>query len=251
MLVLSTTVGCTRTPPPASPAEKAPAQVAPSDGAKEDADARAKSGEITDPKDAMVPVSEDRSLDYVVYAAGGMPALTSAWSPADYMAAAKTLNNLAGQNRLFLPREKSPRSGAIFERMLSHENFDGLTPKSSTDYLHSLPLLLGPYTPQKDNIGFPREQARLVALMLWVYPRALAVLANDMGNPDSEKALDEQRIIAVAVVRGAAQMVQEKERYRASDRRLVEEALATEGLALQAHLTPEQGAEITPLLQRR
>ena len=95
MLVLSTTMGCTRTPPPASPAEKAPAQVSPSDSAKEGADARAKRGELSDPKDALVPVSEDRSLDYVVYAAGGMPALTSAWSPADYMAAAKTLNNLA------------------------------------------------------------------------------------------------------------------------------------------------------------
>src|SRR6478609_3103916 len=138
VMVLSLTCGCTHAPPPASPAEKAPSQVAPK-GANAGADSQAKSSELTDPKDALVPVSEDRSLDYVVYAAGGMPALTSSWTPTDYAAAAKTFGNLARQNRLFLPREKSPRSGAIFERMLAHENFEGMTPQSAAEYLHTLP----------------------------------------------------------------------------------------------------------------
>lgn len=242
-------IACGGAPPPASPKESAPAQVAPE---KDDSqDARARSGEITDPKDALVPVSEDRSLEYPVYAASGMPTLTAPWAASDYAAAAKSLGDLAQKNRLFLPREKSARSGAVFERMLSHENFASLSAESAPEYLHTLPLLLGPYSPQKDGVAFPREQARLVALLLWVYPRALASLATASGDPKSEKVLEEQRVVAVDLVRGAAQMLQESGRYRAADRRIIAEALATEGLALQAHLTPEQATEITPLLQAR
>ncbi len=235
--------GCSQAPRPASNAEPAPPQVAP---------APPKTAEDIAREDAAVPVSADRSFDPAVYAAGNLPPLDTPWTPLQYATAAEALTNVARQNRLFLPRENSERSGVVFARLMSRDNFEALTPQAANDYLQILPRFFALYAPSSDGAAFPREQVRWAELLLWLYPRALHALAEGhKAGVVPEQPLLEQRTIAVAVVRGAAQMLRETERYRTSDRALLEDSLTAAGPALRPELTPAQSEAVAAALPAR
>ncbi len=234
---------CSHEPAPASPNGVAPAQVAP---------APAKTAADVAKEDAAVPVSEDRSLDPAVYSASNLPDPNAPWSPQEYATAAEVLGGLARQNRLFLPREDSERSGAVFARLMARENFEGLTPQAANDYLQVLPRFFALYAPASDGAAFPREQVRWAELMLWLYPRALHALAEGhKAGVVPEQPLTQQRAIAVGVVRGAAHMLTEIQRYRSADRTLLESSLASAEPELRPELSKEQADQVAETLQSR
>ncbi len=232
---------CSHEPAPASPHEVAPKQVAP---------APVKTAADVAKEDAAVPVSEDRSLDPAVYSASNLPDPNAPWTPQEYATAAEVLGGLARQNRLFLPREDSSRSGAVFARLMARENFAELTPQAANDYLQILPRFFALYAPAEDGAAFPREQVRLAELMLWLYPRALHALAEGhKAGVVPEQPLIQQRAVAVGVVRGAAHMLQETQRYRSSDRSLLESSLSKVEPELRPELSKEQADQVAASIQ--
>ena len=64
----------------------------------------------------------DKSLTSDQYIALGIPATDRTWMGEDMKAAADTLVSLAAQHPEQLPRFESPRSGAVFSRIISAEN---------------------------------------------------------------------------------------------------------------------------------
>src|SRR3954463_8099617 len=64
----------------------------------------------------------DQSLTPEQYVAQGAPASDRLWTGKDYAAANDVLSKLADSDPSALPRFRSPRSGAYFDRFISPEN---------------------------------------------------------------------------------------------------------------------------------
>jgi hypothetical protein len=65
----------------------------------------------------------DHSLAPAIYIQKGLPANDRNWDAQDYLQAAKVLQSLAGADTTQLPRYGSLMSGAVFARIVSHDNF--------------------------------------------------------------------------------------------------------------------------------
>jgi hypothetical protein len=64
----------------------------------------------------------DASLTIVEYVQHGVPDPERHWSPSDYTAAVNVLRQLRDKDAALLPRLGSPRSGALFSRLVSRDN---------------------------------------------------------------------------------------------------------------------------------
>jgi hypothetical protein len=89
---------------------------------------------IQTPATAASPIKpailEDRSLTAEEYATLGMPAHERLWSYVDMTNAAKVLTDIAGRDASQLPRFRSSKSGAVFDRLVSKENLGLLRNKT-------------------------------------------------------------------------------------------------------------------------
>ena len=70
------------------------------------------------------PPPPDASLPLESYLEAGVPAPDRSWSGADTARAASALTKLAQANPRQLPRYESPRSGALFSRLVAADNLD-------------------------------------------------------------------------------------------------------------------------------
>ena len=68
-------------------------------------------------------IAPDHSLAPPIYIQKGLPANDRNWDAQDYLQAAQVLQALAGVDTTQLPRYGSPISGAVFARIVSHDNF--------------------------------------------------------------------------------------------------------------------------------
>jgi len=75
-------------------------------------------------------VPPDQSLKADEYSNKGMPSLDRPWNPSDYLTCINVLGSCAENNIYSLPRYKSANSGAIFNRIVSVENFSQLEDKT-------------------------------------------------------------------------------------------------------------------------
>jgi hypothetical protein len=74
--------------------------------------------------DPLPTQSTDESLTETDYITLGVPAVDRAWSGPDFTRAAEGLSRLAAHNPRALPRYQSERSGAVFSRITSTQNFE-------------------------------------------------------------------------------------------------------------------------------
>lgn len=74
---------------------------------------------------AAMPVVQDQSLTTEEYVQAGMPKPDQAWTGKEYAAAAKVLERLAAEPEK-LPRWKSAKSGAVFDRLIQRDYLSGL-----------------------------------------------------------------------------------------------------------------------------
>ena len=82
---------------------------------------------------AAQPVpAPDHSLPASTLIAKGLPAPDRAWTPQDYEAAVKVLEALEKADPLILPRAGSPRSGAVFARLVAEDNLEPIRKEANT-----------------------------------------------------------------------------------------------------------------------
>lgn len=75
------------------------------------------------PAGQKLQIAPDHSLAPTIYIQKGLPASDRYWDAQDYLQAAKVLQALAGIDTTQLPRHGSLISGAVFARIVSHDNF--------------------------------------------------------------------------------------------------------------------------------
>jgi hypothetical protein len=82
-------------------------------------------------QDAASPVAAaDNSLTTAQYIAAGMPAIDKPWTLDQYDAVTAALQSVAKDDPTHLPRFMSPKSGDVFDRMISQENLKSFYDKS-------------------------------------------------------------------------------------------------------------------------
>src|SRR5262249_7733861 len=74
-------------------------------------------------RSATAPAMRDASLTLAEYIDAGVPAPDRVWTSADYQAASAALERI-GKDRDVLPRWRSDKSGALFERLVDARNLD-------------------------------------------------------------------------------------------------------------------------------
>lgn len=239
-------VGCggTAGPPPTAPVERAPTLVEPVVEASTTGESAAATGEAS-----------DRTLTATEYETGGVPPCDRPWTPDDYRRAWMALGKLARGDRALLPRAGSARSGGVFVRMVSPENFASLRDVSATPedraaeadaYLAGIPRLMGLYL---GDAGFGSEQVAFAALLLDLLAVAPGSSTNDSdsvaGAPSVDPYRARLRVVTAGVLAGALSMLGESARYEPAMRGLLAEKLALHWRALSATLPPEDRARLT------
>jgi hypothetical protein len=118
---------------------------------------------------------QDESLDAAAYASLGIPSADEPWSVDDYRAAIAVLDSIAKATPNALPQYGSPRSGALFARIVAINNAHGVDPSLTDDArLDSVVLLtqefnglLGVYTQAgAQGMVFDNELAELLGYAL-------------------------------------------------------------------------------------
>jgi hypothetical protein len=72
----------------------------------------------------------DHSLTTAEYVARGVPPIDKPWTSAEYLDAEVALQQIAKDDPTQLPRFKSPKSGALFDRMTSSQNLPPVVDRS-------------------------------------------------------------------------------------------------------------------------
>lgn len=200
-----------------------------------------------------VSAEADTSLELGVYRAAGVPDIDRRWSRADYERCLRVFADLLRGGRGDLPRRGSPRSGALFARLVDTDNFVGVTDTAERaqrlqGYLDVYPGLLQIYSPANDELDFSIEQTELIASLLELLKSALdssrdASAADAAWSPSYER----QKQMALGVVRGASTMLAEPERYSPPLRQYLKAALARLAPGLEPHLEPDAAREVRAL----
>ena len=198
------------------------------------------------------PPATDTSLAPSVYRAAGVPEVDHVWTVAEYQRCLEVFVELLRSGRSDLPRARSPRSGALFTRLVDAHNFD-VAPgvpaaeraRRLSSYLEVFPGFLKVYAPANDGIDFSVEQAELIVGLLELLKSALAS-SRDFSARDASwmKDYERQQAITLGVVRGVGTMLAEPERYAEPVRRHLEAELARLAPELETHLTPEAAREV-------
>jgi hypothetical protein len=200
----------------------------------------------------LSPPATDTSLSPSVYRAAGVPEVDHAWTVADYQRCLEVFVELLRSGRSDLPRAQSPRSGALFTRLVDARNFDdapgvpaGERARRLSSYLEVFPGFLKVYAPANDGIDFSVEQAELIVGLLELLKSALAS-SRDFTARDASwmKDYERQKAITLGVVRGVGTMLSEPERYAEPVRRHLEAELARLAPELETHLTPDAAREV-------
>ncbi|MCZ7646860.1 MAG: hypothetical protein M5U26_16485 [Planctomycetota bacterium] len=136
----------------------------------------------------------DRSLAPEAYAEAGLPPLDRPWTGADMDKAQQVLRDLAAKDDQQLPRIESPRSQAVFKRMVSDENLapfrdanvalDQRLPGVSDFMLKFNGLLMLYYGPLSQQRGYQREILELLAYVLKVANQASSVVDEFLPSLD-------------------------------------------------------------------
>ena len=242
-------LSCTaHAPPGPARAESAPALVPTASGQSDTGDAPvglAPSGTA----EAAAPAAVDSSLPVSVYRAAGVPELDREWSVEDYARGARALLQMGQSGRDGLPRKESQRSGEVFARLVAAANFSSI-PKADTatsrarlaqQYLGVFPGLLQLYSPASDGLDFAPEQAELVVSLLELLKLALDSSRDYVLEEASwQGAYDEQKAMAVGILRGIGNMLAETDRYPGPLRERLREHTARLLPTLVSHLDAEQ-----------
>jgi hypothetical protein len=201
---------------------------------------------------ASAPPATDTSLSPSVYRAAGVPEVDHVWTVAEYQRCLEVFVELLRSSRSDLPRAHSPRSGALFARIVDAHNFDDAPQVAAAErarrlssYLEVFPGFLQVYAPANDGIDFSVEQAELIVGLLELLKSAL-VSSRDFSARDASwmKEYERQKTITLGVVRGVGTMLAEPERYAEPVRRRLEAELARLAPELETHLTPEAASEL-------
>ena len=186
---------------------------------------------------ALRPVPTDGSLTLTQYIEAGVPAHDRAWSGAAMERAVSALATLAETDQTQLPRFESPRSGALFDRFISQENFeiyrnrdlsmetrfpDHLVYLRAFTKIHALYLSAFEHHAVGgiEMIEFNGAQLR-TAVTTFELMREL-LLSVDKENPQVAAGVAKMRRGMATVVSGSLQSLTESHTYRASElKRLV------------------------------
>lgn len=199
--------------------------------------------------------ASDTSLALTVYRAAGVPEVEHGWSVGEYQRCLQVFLELLRSGRSDLPRAHSPRSGALFARLVDARNFDDPPGAAAAErarrlqgYLEVFPGFLKVYAPANDGIDFSLEQAELIVGLLELLKSSL-VGSRDFSARDASwtKEYERQKDITLGVVRGVGTMLAEPERYAEPVRRQLEAELARLAPDLEAHLAPQAARELRNL----
>jgi hypothetical protein len=201
------------------------------------------------------PTAEDTSLPLAVYRAAGVPELDQAWSASDYQRCLQVFVDLVRGGRGDLPRAGSARSGALFARVVDARNFAarpgaaGERASELASYLDVFPGFLKVYAPASDGVDFSVEQAELIVGLLELLKSALDG-SRAYGAIDASwmSRYEQQKQVALGVVRGAGTMLAEESRYSPPVRRHLRAHLARLAPDLGRHLDPEAAHELHALV---
>lgn len=182
-----------------------------------------------------VKVAEDRSLQTHEYVQAGIPDVDRTWTVENYQAAVAALCKLSEKDPRKLPRAGSPKSGAVFGRLVSRDILRIFSdPRVSlNDRLAMLkPLieamrdLLIPYAVGSAWAGsFDAEVVEMIGIMMDVMQTSFS-LAREVraGQPknvqpteEQKMGLDRMRNGLTTTLLGVLQMFRERSKYRASE----------------------------------
>jgi hypothetical protein len=196
----------------------------------------------------------DTSLELAVYRAAGVPDIGRPWAPEDYERCLKIFGQLLRGGRGDLPRQGSPRSGALFARLVDPNNFAATSHGAATPserahalerQLETFPGLLQIYSPANDGLDFSTEQADLGIALLELLKLALNS-SRELAPQEAAWAevYGRQKGITVGVVRGLEQMLGERERYPEPVRRRLKGELSRLAPELESHLDPDDARAV-------
>lgn len=213
-------------------------------------------------------IAPDHSLTAATYIKKGMPAYDRDWSGQDYVQAAKVLQAVAGLDATQLPRYGSPTSGAVFARIVSHDNFGLfgigiLNQQQSFTAASALLQGLGQITIVYASATTQEKvfDSELVELMRYVLEvsREVAHLAeafiaslpaNDPDHDARLKGREQMRQGMARVVFGCLDTLAERETYRSSELVRLAQTLETTVPAIFSFLPPGAQQELSVRIQR-
>jgi hypothetical protein len=198
-----------------------------------------------EPAVAVRAPADDGSLELVAYAAAGIPDPSLPWQAAQYEQAVQLLLRSSAGGRVALPRRSSPRSGALFARLVAVDNFAaaGGAPPAEQAQLAAravalVSALCGLYAPGNDGLNLASEQVALVAALLQRLDVALdRSRVQASTDASGHEAYEQQKRAVQAVFRGALAMLGETGRYSEAERTELRSALSAERAALLGHLS--------------
>lgn len=194
---------------------------------------------------APAPAAEDSSLELAAYSAAGIPDPNIPWRAEQYEQAVQSLLRSSAAGRSQLPRRSSPRSGALFARLVAPDNFffTAAVPPAEQALLAAravalVSTLCGLYAPGNDGLNLGSEQVALVAALLRrlnvALDRSRALARSDASG---NEAYEQQKQAVQPVFRGALKMLGETSRYSPAERAELRSALLAERGSLLAHLS--------------
>lgn len=184
------------------------------------------------PTDEYIPTVEDQSLTPLEYIKLGLPAYDRDWSESDLARAVKVFKSFEKNEKPNLPRYQSKRSGEVFARMTSTENFEQFKDRDiplkirfpqAVDYYEScsqiFKLYLSAYS--RNEVG----DSELVELFGMVLRYTVVILElveeftptldkNDPTYPTRMEGLEQMERGLANVVGGAMETLSERKSYR-------------------------------------
>lgn len=200
----------------------------------------------------MLPVPDvplDTSLTWPIYRAAGVPEIDTAWSVEDYRRGVQVFGKMASASRAELPRRDSERSGGVFGRLVSLDNFSGVGASDAAeararlgeDYLAVFPGLLQLYSPASDALDFAVEQGELIVALLELLKLSLdASRLHAAANTAWGERYERQKAMTVGVLHGVRAMLLEEQRYTAELRQRLQGKAARLAPQLVSHLDVDQ-----------
>lgn len=193
------------------------------------------SGGLQAESGASSQIPPDNSLESGAYIAEGLPPYDRVWAGEDYAEAAAALKKIAEAKLTHLPRVNSPRSGAVFARMVSPDNLALATPPSLDQEQHLLSLaallqgaadVYGVYfTASQTGVVFDSELVDLgryllegVSVIVPIVEEIMA--ATPPGDPSREALLESREKMRqgfAATLRGALTTLTETSSYRTAE----------------------------------
>lgn len=240
-------VACAGAQSPPTAAESAPPLVSPEASAP------------ASPAPPVVDAPLDHSLTWPIYRAAGVPEIDRPWSVEDYRRGVQVFGKMAGVSRAELPRRDSQRSGAVFARLVDRDNFAAVASPGAAesrarlgqDYLAVFPGLLQLYSPASDALDFAVEQGELIAALFELLKLALdASRVYTAENAGWGERYEQQKTVAVGVLRGVGAMLLEAGRYSAALRQRLKGEATRLGPELASHLDADRRRLIDDIIQR-